>query len=373
MSCCCCCRRCCCGSRVEQIKTIDEEVGRERSSSFLGQRPKEEEILVSYFFGKFDTYVKPWFSCYSSNELKKQTQFKIYKFGLPGSEGSWWKNYLYYQMNNQEVLAMLFVHRLNTLKRWQRFLIFACGFTTTIFVNSLFIGQTDLGSKIAAIVISIALLQPTQLFLRETALMQVCEKNNCCVKLSHFLGDFLFISVSLGFLAIFLTIACFQLVAQDPAWVDSYIRSVFLSLGLGYAFKLVLELPNWFVLRWEEAFLIGRLPTLRWLLSMALSPIFDETYLESQDRFLSNYAGDAYKAAKTLFIDKNNGGLEQLSAVKLKQFVRVRARITLWTSYSTATASATSALSHPRPLRPRWRLHPWRSTRPRRAMPWVVS
>jgi len=290
-------------SAVSASSTVPPAAVESRKSSpsfadrVLAGRPESEALVVNYFFGKYNEVEQP--GCCARTCCGKRTEYTVvkfqsYKYGLPGSNGEFWANYVSYQFNNQEVLAIFAADALNPLSRWQRFFIFACGSTATLFVNALFQGKgDDAGSQVAGIIVSIIIQQPVQIFLTQTALMQLCEKNNCCVKCAHFVGNFLFICVSFGFLAIFLTIAILEITGQASAWADQFIRSYFLSIGVAWAKTLVLDAPNWYVESWKKMPIVGYSSLLRTLLNLALPPLFAETYAESKARFQKNYAEDA--------------------------------------------------------------------------------
>ena len=265
----------------------------------LAGRPESEALVVNYHFGKYHEVEQP--SCCARRCCGRSeytaTKFQSYKYGLPGSDGEFWANYLAYQYNNQEVLAIFFADKLNPLSRWQRFFIFACSATATLFVNALFqgAGANDVESQIAGIIVSIIIQQPVQIFLTQTALMQICEKNNCCVKCAHYIGNLLFICVGLGFLAIFLTIAILEIADKNSDWADQFIRSFFLAIGVSWAKTLALDAPNWYVEDWSKVPIVGYSSLLRTLLNLTLPPLFSETYAESKARFEKNYAIEGHE------------------------------------------------------------------------------
>ena len=263
------------------------------TSVLSGSRPEAESIIVNFFLGRYHEPTAP--TCLTSTFLcQTKTQeivkFHQYKYGLPHTGGNFWYNFWSFQRNNQEVLSIFLASPLNPVRRWHRLFIFACTLSTTLLVNSFFIGQTTLRARAAAVAISVAIQQPLVTLLRQVAQMELCEKTNCCVTCAHALGNFVFVTVSWVVIAIFLTIAVLSLTKQDKSWVDAYIRQVFFSLGLGYAKTAALELPNWVIDDWDKVCL-SRRPLLRAVLNLAFSPLCDETYASSRRRFLASYDG----------------------------------------------------------------------------------
>jgi len=259
--------------------------------------------------------------------------FDTYKYGYPSfsfvEDGTLLQNYVGYLCNEVEPFNLFFAHKCNPLKAWHRFFLFSMQFSYTLFIDA-FLSETEIPDTAARTVLQFLLtsliMDPLTFFMKSIATLEMCEKAisdskeksgrdelededesengkktkgvygmaSLMLCFMHCCGDSIFFLVSIGFLALVLGLAVgVKIVNQDPVWIDTYFRVVFLNLGVAWLKKIVTELPNWYVEDWEEipifSSLVNRIPFCK--LGLKSLGLYQETYAQSKERFMERYPG----------------------------------------------------------------------------------
>ena len=339
----------------------------------VGPKTDEENIITFFFYGEHYERVdmeepcRGWFwflkycGCCKPRKMPFEKiyfskAFTTYKYGYPSDgwseDGTLLQNYLGFLKNEVEPFNLFLAHKCNPLKAWHRFFLFSIQFAYTLFIDA-FLSETEIPDSAVRTIIQILLtsliMDPLTFFMKNIATLEMCEKAIsdgleksgrdeleeeggkgegslkskfslvlCCM---HAFGDSIFALVAVGFLALVLGLAVgVKIVNMDSVWIDTYFRSVFLSLGVAWLKKIVADLPNWYVEDWEQipvfSSIVNKIPFCK--MGLKFLGLYQETYLQSKERFQECYPG-------AMVINNTRGKVPNFDGVfnrlKLKCFV----------------------------------------------------
>ena len=111
------------------------------------------------------------------------------KYGLPGTDGTWWSNYKVYVCNNHQLLALCCSHPLNPIPSEVRWLILWCSWSWALTVALLIEvarGRyedrvSDFSATVITSLVASLLVTPADVILEAIGTCELCERKNCCV------------------------------------------------------------------------------------------------------------------------------------------------------------------------------------------------
>lgn len=182
------------------------------------------------------------------------------KYGMPGSDGTMWSNYVCFMSNNNEFLSIFLADKLNPYTGVNRFLKLWSTCTLYIFLSAVFILLPEFENASLVQGGSIALLlAPYTYIIDQCATCNVFHRANCCIRCSHVIGNVLiYCSVIAGCVYM---IGGMYILYNKKVNMGRYFATLFISLLLAKLMPFYFGIWNWIVVSWE-GFLF--LPILRW-------------------------------------------------------------------------------------------------------------
>lgn len=172
------------------------------------------------------------------------------KYGLAGSDGSFWSNYKRYTLNNHELLSLFFADKRNPLDKKRRFLILFNKWSLSLLLAAAFLVSWSGDSFTQAFVISIV-MGPYGLILNQLGACTICTKTNACVNISSTLGFMALLCFSL--LSVMYVVAAALILHynisehQTSAFLQSFFfANIFDSLSFFY-----FGILNWVLVSWN--------------------------------------------------------------------------------------------------------------------------
>lgn len=189
------------------------------------------------------------------------------KYGLAGSDGSFWSNYYRHSLNNHEVLSLFFADKMNPFNRTRRwFVLFSklslslclsAAFATLKHGNDSVSVATPLSVKFGYSFIISLILCPYGYCLRHIASCKLCTKANCCVAAVSTLGYCTLLTIAL-LSCIFLGVGIF--VAVHFLDTTVFLELFAISTALDYASYFYYGVWNWYLLSWNGFLIVPVFP-----------------------------------------------------------------------------------------------------------------
>lgn len=169
------------------------------------------------------------------------------KYGLPGSNGTCFSNYLRYYANNHEILAICFADKRNPYNKWNRLLSFWSKSCLSFLLFAIF-SKYKLQS-ILELIIVLVIMSPYGYFIDSMATCSYFYRQNCCVKVFHSLGFFILLLTALiNIFTLVLAIIFLIYYKPKPAHI---VTQFLLSILFDQLQPLYLGIFNWILFSWK--------------------------------------------------------------------------------------------------------------------------
>lgn len=170
------------------------------------------------------------------------------KYGMAGSDGSIFSNYVRYMRNNHDALGICCADEGNPMNRTRK-LLFLWNTVSLTFLLSCLLELAQIGSSLAEGLIVAVIVAPYSFVIYNTASCRLCHRKNVCVKWSHRLGSILLA---------FFSVSCFVYVGGGVAilvlshqnyqrMILTFITSLLLEQLMPFYFGIL----NWVFLSWK--------------------------------------------------------------------------------------------------------------------------
>jgi len=189
------------------------------------------------------------------------------KYGLPGSDGSFWSNYYRHSLNNHEVLSLFFADKGNPFNRTRRWFVLFSKLSLSLCLSAAFatLQHGNNGVSIAtpfnvkfgySFIISL-ILCPYGYTLKHIASCKLCTRANCCVAAVSSLGYCTLLTIAL-LSCIFLGVGIF--VAVHFLDTTEFLQLFAISTALDYASYFYYGVWNWYLLSWDGFLIVPVFP-----------------------------------------------------------------------------------------------------------------
>lgn len=180
------------------------------------------------------------------------------KYGLAGSNGSFWSNYYRHSLNNHDVLSLFFADKRNPFNRPRRWFVFfsklslsmclAAAFSLLHQSSSNYYASVPFSVKFWDSFIISLILCPYGYILKHIASCTLCTRANCCIRLTSSLGYCTLFTIALVS-CIFLGVGIY--IAIQYLETNVFIELFFYSVLLDYASYFYYGVWNWYLLSWN--------------------------------------------------------------------------------------------------------------------------
>ena len=199
------------------------------------------------------------------------------KYGVAGSDGSFWSNYYYHTINNHELLSLFFADKRNPYNKPRRLFVIFSKISLSLLLSALFglIHKNDLDSSYNtseyfvpsipqfsdSFIISL-ILCPYGYILDKIATCWIFNRANCCtgINAASMLGYCTLFTIAL--VSIFYLIAGILVIVYE-LHNEHYLKVFVISNLLDYLSYFYYGLWNWYLISWEGFLCIPILPWCR--------------------------------------------------------------------------------------------------------------
>ena len=193
------------------------------------------------------------------------------KYGLAGSDGTFWSNYYRHTMNNHELLSLFFADKRNPYDRARRFFVIFSKLSFALMLAAAFNTMhrsrydspsvsTPLNIQFGDSFIISILMAPYGCILDSIARCSICTKRSICVRAFSVCSYCTLLTIALVsglFLMSGILIAVYELNTNE------FVAIFFYSVLLDYASYFYYGFWNWFFLSWDGFLCIPVFPVFR--------------------------------------------------------------------------------------------------------------
>jgi hypothetical protein len=221
------------------------------------------------------------------------------KYGMNGSDGSWYSNYYRYTMNNHPLLSLFFADELNPLDKKRRIMVFFSTISLAFYLAALWTIQKEkhysFSNDLKFAFYSTLIMSPCIYILNYAGSCMYCYKTNTCSNTFHLLGlGFLIFSTLMSASLLYSGIIIFLKPKNHSP--NKFMYTFVLTISLDFLSYFYYGIFNWIFYSWEGYYILPQCyessPKKQSILGhWIFKLILNSTYEDDKKEFQIKYPG----------------------------------------------------------------------------------